>query len=135
MKNDHDVRDVEVSLALPVADGTVAGEVLEVGSLRVLALTPQVTQEQLDSLDERNQPAQGLEAGQASCVILGCHRSMWVDCTTAVDVGAPVYKQADKTYAATPVSGDFPAGYALGTLAAAGRVPIALFGTVPEAAA
>lgn len=125
MKNELVPIKGKPELAQPVPDGTKAGQVVPLGADGLEAVT-ETAQTTAAMIAEGKSP-QGLEPGQASCMLLGVCGVLVLPLVTPIQIHKPVFRAADGTYTAT-AEGNKKIGYALKTLAALGDCDVAIIG-------
>jgi len=108
--------DPYIALPLAVASGTVAGDVVAIGTGGLTGYVK--TDRATTALIAAGTAAPGLADGQASVELIGVGLAvnLTVDSTTSVVLGQPVYKvTADASYSDDPAGAIF-IGYALATI-------------------
>ena len=116
-------KDALITLALPVPDGTQAGEIAALGTDGLLgyAQTARATTENI----ALGLNAVGLKAGEASVSLLGVHLVAVLNVAIAATLFAAIYRTTAGAYT-TVAAGNTRVGHAVTETTAPGLVEVAL---------
>lgn len=125
MKNLKRTRNAQVTVALPVTAGLLAGATTKLGAngLRGVLITDRATAATI--ADGTSAP--GLKDGEATCELLGVHITVKVPFAAAIAQFAPVYIDAATSAYTATAAGNTQIGVTLEALAGAGVAEVALF--------
>lgn len=117
MKNQAHSRDAEIILPLPVPVGTVAGQIVLIGTAGLYGVT-ETAQFVASAYTGLLAAPQGLKDGQASVRLTDVHTVMYLAVDAAGVVGAPVYVTSANVVTLT-AAGNTKIGFLIDAAAAA----------------